>query len=572
MKKAILFLSLLAFLAAGIFAQVPQKFNYQASLRDNSGQLLSSKTVTLRISIIHGTMDGASVYTEIHSATTTSQGIVNLQIGTGSGNSDFSSIDWSHGPYFLKIELDPDAGNHFTVLGTNSLSSVPYALLARNAEEVNWQNIQDKPNIITTSESPLTISDTLLSIQMADSNTDGYLNKADWNKFNNKVSSHWEMKNNNQYYDDGNVGIGTKNPTSSLEVAKGDIYIKDIDKGIILTSPDGQCWRGTMTNSGTLEFSSVPCPANSGIPSINDQVFNLNENSVNGTLVDTVSVNIINVEQKLFFKILDGNAENAFSIDENTGALFVNDSKFIDYEINPVFILTVEVRNDYDEPARDTANITINLVDISPEQDGLISFYAFQGNTLDSLGNHNGSENNVQYEEGADTNKYLSLNGMDTYVDLNFPFDFESRTINLWFRVTEEQGEISILYVSDNPNLQNGMTIMGVERSDTDVHLTYNFSSQLYTISINENEWYNASITVDHMSYGYYLNGELVKSGNAEYYKNSYNGVETAVVGCGRTVDRSYFYGLIDNLRIYNRALTESEIKSLYTVNFALIH
>jgi hypothetical protein len=565
MKKTILILSSLIIFMSGVFAQVPATFNYQASLRDNSGQLLSLKTVSMRISIIQGSSDGPSVYTEIHSATTTSQGIINLQIGKGSGTSDFSAIDWSHGPYFLKIELDPDGGSNFSVLGTNALASVPYALQSKKAEEVDWQNILNKPNIITNSESPLIISDTLLIIQMADSTSDGYLNNADWNKFNNKVSSRWEMNDHNQYYNDGNVGIGTRFPTSSLEVAKGDIYIKDINMGIIMTSPDGQCWRGTMTNSGTLEFSSVPCPTDPGIPSIDDQVFNLNENSVNGTIVDTVRIYVKDDEQKVYFKIVDGNVDNAFSINENMGALYVNDSKYINYETNPVFNLSVEVRNDYDEPIRDTANITINLVDVSPTQDGLISFYEFQGNALDKLGNHNGSENYVQYEAGTDTNKYLSLNGMNSYVDLNFPFDFESKTINLWFRVTEEQGEISLLYVSDNPNLENGMTIMGVERLDSDVHLTYNFASQLYTVNINENVWYNASITTDHGLYAYYLNGELVKAGSTENYAHSYNGVESAVVGCGRTVDRSYFYGLVDNLRIYNKALTENEIKALYT-------
>jgi hypothetical protein len=550
MKKALIILSSLVFIISGVFSQVPQTFNYQASLRDNSGQLLSSKTVSLRIHIIQGSPNGSSVYSEIHSATTTSLGIINLQIGTGSGDSDFSAIDWSHGPYFLKIELDPDGGSNYFVLGTNALASVPYALQSKKAEEVDWQNIRNKPDTDT------------LKMEKADSITDGYLSATDWNKFNNKVSSHWEMKNHNQYYNEGNVGIGTKFPTSSLEVAKGDIYIKDINQGIIMTSPDGQCWRGTMNNSGTLEFTSVPCPVDGGIPSINDQTFFLNENSVNGTVVDTVIAD--DADQKIYFRIVGGNNDNAFGLNEETGVLYVNDSKFLNYETNPVYILAIEVRNDNDEPARDTANITINLVDMVPSNDGLVSFYQFQGNVLDKLGNHNGSENYVQYEAGADTNKYLSLNGMDAYVDLNFPFDFESKTINLWFKVTEEQGEISLLYVSDNTNLVNGATIMGVERWDTDVFLNFNYASQLYRVNINENVWYNACITNDHGSYGYYLNGELLRAGSTSFLVHSYNGVESAVVGCGRTVDRSYFYGLVDNLRIYNKALTLNEIKALY--------
>lgn len=52
----------------------------------------------------------------------------------------------------------------------------------------------------------------------------------------------------------GNVGIGTTDPKARLQIADGDIFIQDINKGIIMKSPDGSCWRGTMNNSGQLEF------------------------------------------------------------------------------------------------------------------------------------------------------------------------------------------------------------------------------------------------------------------------------------------------------------------------------
>jgi hypothetical protein len=58
-------------------------------------------------------------------------------------------------------------------------------------------------------------------------------------------------------HNEGNVGIGTGTPSAKLQVADGDIFIQDINKGIIMKSPDGRCWRGTMNNQGQLQFAEL---------------------------------------------------------------------------------------------------------------------------------------------------------------------------------------------------------------------------------------------------------------------------------------------------------------------------
>ena len=58
----------------------------------------------------------------------------------------------------------------------------------------------------------------------------------------------------------GDLGIGTTEAKSKVHVKEGDVFIEDITSGIIMKSPDGQCWRYTPDNSGQLIASSVPCP------------------------------------------------------------------------------------------------------------------------------------------------------------------------------------------------------------------------------------------------------------------------------------------------------------------------
>ncbi len=58
----------------------------------------------------------------------------------------------------------------------------------------------------------------------------------------------------------GNVGVNTTTPQSKLTVTGGDVNILDMGSGIIMKSPNGQCWRVTIDNSGNLVRTSITCP------------------------------------------------------------------------------------------------------------------------------------------------------------------------------------------------------------------------------------------------------------------------------------------------------------------------
>lgn len=151
-------------------AQVPQKISYQSVIRNSSGELVKSATVGIRISILQGSVSGTVTYLETHSVITNVNGLATLAVGTGTPvTGTFAGIDWSNGPYFLKVETDPNGGSSYLVLGTSEILSVPYAIHAKTA--------------------------------------DGFTNPQ------------WITNGSNLYYNNGNVGIGISNPTSKLEVA-----------------------------------------------------------------------------------------------------------------------------------------------------------------------------------------------------------------------------------------------------------------------------------------------------------------------------------------------------------------
>jgi len=58
----------------------------------------------------------------------------------------------------------------------------------------------------------------------------------------------------------GSVGFTSDVPKSRLHVFNGDVNIDQIGSGIILKSPNGNCWRVTIDNTGNLVRTAITCP------------------------------------------------------------------------------------------------------------------------------------------------------------------------------------------------------------------------------------------------------------------------------------------------------------------------
>jgi uncharacterized protein (TIGR02145 family) len=130
MKKLLILLTLT--ITTVLQAQAPQGFNYQATVRNNSGDLILNTNVYFKFNVIQGSETAVPIFTETHYVPTDDLGQVNLVIGQGTANTGtFSELDWSLGSYYLGIELD--TGNGYVAMGTTQLLSVPYALYAANS-------------------------------------------------------------------------------------------------------------------------------------------------------------------------------------------------------------------------------------------------------------------------------------------------------------------------------------------------------------------------------------------------------------------------------------------------------
>ncbi|MFB0924035.1 MAG: hypothetical protein QMB65_01930, partial [Vicingaceae bacterium] len=77
-----------------VFAQAPEKMSYQAVVRNAGNALVTTQSVGMQISILQGGSTGTAVYVETQTPTTNANGLVSLEIGTGTlVSGDFTTID-----------------------------------------------------------------------------------------------------------------------------------------------------------------------------------------------------------------------------------------------------------------------------------------------------------------------------------------------------------------------------------------------------------------------------------------------------------------------------------------------
>ena len=187
-------------------AQAPQHISYQSVIRNSSNALVAATSVGMQISLLQGIASGTAVYVETQTATTNANGLVSIEIGTGTATTGtFSEIDWATGPYFIKTEIDPAGGNNYTITGTQQMASVPYAFYAAKSGGTVFETIADDPTAIQNTNA-------------------------------------------------GNVGIGTDLPSEKLDV-NGNVRIRGGNpaQGKVLTSDENgtASWQTPVAQSGT---------------------------------------------------------------------------------------------------------------------------------------------------------------------------------------------------------------------------------------------------------------------------------------------------------------------------------
>ena len=216
---------------------------------------------------------------------------------------------------------------------------------------------------------------------------------------------------------------------------------------------------------------------------------------------------------------------------------------------------------------------------------GLVGWWPFNGNANDESGNgNNGIVNGATLtsDRSGQSNKAFDLNGTTNQIQIphNNTLNFNGNiTISSWFNADSlyiTPGIVSILVSKHRIGLDNDGFAFGLWGAPSNSSGSLNFQAspnyngltQPNLLLVNTNLWYHFLITYTSSSGSlkYYLNGTLLDDVSVFFdgNTNNYDLVFGATFTQSGNGFGGFFNGTLDDIGIWNRALTQQEITALY--------
>ncbi|KAA3438580.1 T9SS type B sorting domain-containing protein [Rufibacter hautae] len=199
----------------------------------------------------------------------------------------------------------------------------------------------------------------------------------------------------------------------------------------------------------------------------------------------------------------------------------------------------------------------------------LIAHFPFDGNVRDVSGNNHQATvrgATLTTDRFNTPNRAYYFDGLDDNIVLGSSFDLIPKTISFWFNAHTIDANSRVIYASDNPDLNYGITAVEIKTIVGLPKLATHITSSRDTATVVLNTWHFFTITVNDDSTHFYLDGVKLKSRERTGYPRSDTGVPQTIVGSHRQGNTGslFFHGKIDDVKIYNRELTKEEVKVSY--------
>jgi hypothetical protein len=253
--------------------------------------------------------------------------------------------------------------------------------------------------------------------------------------------------------------------------------------------------------------------------------------------------------------------------------------------------------------SKNEAENTKTVLETNQPESGLVAHFSFdqeKNNIIkDSVNGFEGVVNGAVVSDGK-IGKSLYFDGVDDYVQLSSETHkkisgLKKGTISFWFNfesILYKQSIMPMFYMGmdEEGDADNILIIEVGHFKQGDLRTQDPDNKRLYSTfikdnshpflcldsgkSMDESKWTHYALVSDENGTNVYINGQGIEANynfgklNDSYFLNDVPNTEVIMLGRGKTssmatTDFVYFKGYIDDLRIYDRALTPEEIKSM---------
>ena len=211
---------------------------------------------------------------------------------------------------------------------------------------------------------------------------------------------------------------------------------------------------------------------------------------------------------------------------------------------------------------------------------GLIGWWPFNGNANDESGNgNNGTVNGAMLTQDrfGNGNKAYSFDGINSYININPIASFNTSptySIGLWAIVLNNNASFDAAqyFISRGQDVNSGAVGLAIFQGTNNQFYTFlngnaNAVDPSTTESIPQSNWHHLLTTYNGDTIKLYVDGNLVKQNPyGQPLGNSNDGI---LIGKHIASNPFSYYvsGNIDDIGIWNRALTQQEITTLYHGN-----
>ena len=231
-------------------------------------------------------------------------------------------------------------------------------------------------------------------------------------------------------------------------------------------------------------------------------------------------------------------------------------------QVSTLYAETLATSTSLDPLSEDTTDTLQVLGDSS-----CIATYRFENDETDLSGNYDGTGTAIQYAAGR-YGQSAYFNGTDSYVSTGINLsNLSAYSYSVWFKQTSSTSNPRIFGGVNGTKTNTGMFRV---RTDTNEFNYYSINNTTYNWSqgLTDNAWSYLTLTDDGTNVKLYVNGSEVTSPSTVSYTTDSN--TNLQIGRGMLNSGTignYMEGYIDQVRIFNKALSASEVTTLYQEN-----